>query len=62
MSTSRRVIQQADAISPAAGRTERGHQPNVVKDIEWIIIRLNQEAGMTVLLVEQTSPSSAASP
>ena len=30
-----------------------GIQPNVVEDIERIIMRLNQEAGMTVLLVEQ---------
>jgi ABC-type branched-subunit amino acid transport system ATPase component len=34
----------------------------VVEDIERIIMRLNQEAGLTVLLVERTSPSSAASP
>jgi len=30
-----------------------GIQPNVVDDIERIIMRLNQEFGMTVLLVEQ---------
>jgi len=30
-----------------------GIQPNVVEDIERIITRLNQEFGMTVLLVEQ---------
>lgn len=30
-----------------------GIQPSVVEDIERIIMRLNQEAGMTVLLVEQ---------
>ena len=31
----------------------RGIQPNVAEDIERTIMRLDQEAGMTVLLVEQ---------
>ena len=30
-----------------------GTQPNVVQDIERIIVRLNAELGITVLLVEQ---------
>ncbi|MYZ49435.1 urea ABC transporter ATP-binding subunit UrtE [Propylenella binzhouense] len=30
-----------------------GIQPNIVEEIEEIIIRLNREAGMTVILVEQ---------
>ena len=32
----------------------RGIQPNVAEDIERTIMRLDQEAGMTVLLVEQS--------
>ena len=31
-----------------------GIQPNVVSEIQRIIVRLNQEVGITVLLVEQS--------
>jgi len=33
-----------------------GIQPNIVREIGDIIIRLNQEFGLTVLLVEQKLP------
>ena len=33
-----------------------GIQPNIVHEIVDIIIRLNQEKGMTILLVEQKLP------
>ena len=33
-----------------------GIQPNIVHEIGDIIIRLNQERGMTILLVEQKLP------
>ena len=33
-----------------------GIQPNIVHEIGDIIIRLNQEKGMTILLVEQKLP------
>ena len=33
-----------------------GIQPNMVHEIGDIIVRLNQEAGLTVLLVEQKLP------
>lgn len=33
-----------------------GIQPNIVKQIEEVIVRLNQELGITVLLVEQNVP------
>jgi urea transport system ATP-binding protein len=33
-----------------------GIQPNIVAEIEAIIMRLNREAGLTIVLVEQNIP------
>ena len=33
-----------------------GIQPNIVEEIEAIILRLNREEGLTIILVEQNIP------
>ncbi len=53
------AIGRALSIDPAIlilDEPTEGIQPNIVKEIGDIIIRLNQESNMTVLLVEQKLP------
>ncbi len=50
-----RALQTAPKVILLDEPTE-GIQPNIVEEIEEIIIRLNRERGMTIVLVEQNVP------